>query len=309
MPGDSTVNQLTSIYHDLCTSFDQGITTQSNFFDISKAFDRVWHKELLKKIEAVGIRGNLALWFQNYLQNHKQAVVIKGKKSEHKTVPSGVPHGSVLGPLLFLIYINDITKNIESVIKLFADDTSVSLALKDPDRRAAILNSDLEKINSWAKRWKVSFNEEKTELLTFKKDNLPVYPLSFGNIVLEDKECHKHLGLTFQSNCKWEKHINSIIRKVTLLISCLRSFKYKLCRKALDTMYKSFTNPQFDYADIVWDDCSGTLSNMLENLHLEAIRIILGAVRGTSHEKLYKESGFCTLKERRKRHKLLCFTK
>jgi len=85
-------------------------------------------------------------------------------------------------------------------------------------------------INSWAKRLKVSFNEEKTELLTFKKDNLPVYPLSFGNIVLEDKECHKHLGLTFQSNCKWEKHINIIIRKVTLLISCLRSFKYKLCR-------------------------------------------------------------------------------
>ena len=108
--------------------------------------------------------------------------------------------------MLFLIYTNDITKNIESVIKLFADDTSVSLALKDPDRRAAILNSDLEKINNWAKRWKVSFNEEKTELLTFKKDNLPVYPLSFGNIVLEDKECNKHLGLTFQSKCKWKNN-------------------------------------------------------------------------------------------------------
>ena len=116
-------------------------------------------------------------------------------------------------------------------------------------------------------------------------------------------------GLTFQSNCKWEKHINSIIRKVILLISCLCSFKYKLCRNALDTMYKFFILPQFDYADIVWDNCSGTLSNILESLHLEAIRIILGAVRGTSHEKLYKESGFCTLKERRKRHKLLMFHK
>ena len=104
----------------------------------------------IEKIEAAGIRGKLALWFQNYLQNRKQAVFIKGKKSEYKAVPSGVPQESVLGPLLFLlyIYINDITQNIESVIKLVADDTSVSLVLKDPDRRAAILNSDLEKITA-----------------------------------------------------------------------------------------------------------------------------------------------------------------
>ena len=142
--------------------------------------------------------------------------------------------------------------------------------------------------------------------MLFKKDN---HPLSFGNCVLEDKECHKHLGLIFQSNCKWQKHIIGIIRNVTLPISCLRSFKYKLCRKALDITYKSFILPQFDYADIVWDNCSGTLSNMLKNLRLEAIRIILGAVRGTSHERLYKESGFCSLKERRKRHKLFMFHK
>ena len=165
------------------------------------------------------------------------------------------------------------------------------------------------KINSWAKQWEVSFNEEKTELLTFKKDNHPVYSLSFGNIVLEEKECQKHLSLIFQIKCKWEKHIKSLIRKVTLLISCLRSFKYKLSRKAVETMYKSFVLPQFDYAGIVWDNCSGTKSNMLENLDLEALLIIVRAVKGTNHEKSYEESRFCTLKERRKRHKLLMFYK
>ena len=89
----------------------------------------------------------------------------------------------------------------------------------------------------------------------------------------------------------------------------LRSFKYKLCRKALEKMYKSFILPQFDYADIVRDKCSGTPSNMLENLHLETIRNTVAAVKETNHGKLYKESGFCTLKERRKRHKLLTFHK
>ena len=254
----------------------------------------MWHKGLLTKIEAVGIRGNLALWFQNYLLNstfwNSTGVCVR---------PLVISH----------IYINDITKNIESVIKHFADDTSVSLALKDPDRRAAILNSDLEKNTAGRnagklvliKKRKKKEEEEKNEFLTFKKDNHPVYPLSFGNIVLEDNECHKHLGLIFLSNCKSERHINSIIRKVTLFLFHVYF--------PLDTMYKSFILPQFDYADIVWDNCSGTLSNMLENLHLEAIIITLGAVRGTSHETLYKESGFCTLKERRKRHKLLMFHK
>ena len=102
MPGDSAVNQLTSIYHDLCTSFDQGITTQSIFFPTfpkpsiecgTRDYLKKIKKKNKKKIEAVGIRGNLALWFQNYLQNSKQAVVIKGKKSEYKTVPSGVSQG------------------------------------------------------------------------------------------------------------------------------------------------------------------------------------------------------------------------
>ena len=94
-----------------------------------------------------------------------------------------------------------------------------------------------------------------------------------------------------------------------MLISCLRSYKYKISRKALETMYKSFILPLFDYADIVWDNCTDTQSKMLENLHLEAIRFIIGGTRGTSHQKPFKESGFYTLKERRKRHKLLMFHK
>ena len=322
IPGDSTVDQLLYIYNDLCSSFDKGITTQAVYLDISKAFDGVWHTGLLSKLEAVGIRGKLLNWFRDYLSCRKQATVIKGEKSDFKSVSAGVPHaqGSVLRPLLFLIYINDIVNNIESVIKLFADDISLSLALNNPDSRAEILNHDLEQINEWAKKCKVRFNEEKTnnqkqkqktktEKLNFTRGQKQNQQLTNGSTTLKETPSHKHLGIILQNNCRWDEHNRSVINKTSMLISCLRSYKYKISRKGSETMYKLFILPLFDYADIVWDNCTDTQSKMLENLHLEAIRIIIGGIRGISHEKLYKESGFCTLKERRKRHKLLMFHK
>ena len=139
---DSTVNHLPCIYNDSCTSFHKGITTQAVYLDISKAIDRVWHTGLLSKLEAVGIREKLLNWFPKYLSCRMQATVIKGMKSDFKSVPAGVPQSSVLGPLLFLIYIKDIVNNSESVIQLFADDTSLSFALNNPDSHAKMPNHD-----------------------------------------------------------------------------------------------------------------------------------------------------------------------
>ena len=181
----------------------------------------------------------------------------------------------------------------------------MSLGLANPDTTAEILSCDLVKISDWAKLWKAKFNEEKIELVNIKRDTKPIHQLTF-----EDKLHHKHLGITLQNNCKWDEHISNISSKVHTLINCLRHFKCKLEKKALKTMYKSFILPLFDYADTIWDNCTNTQSNTLENLHLEAMRIIIGSVQGTSHQKLYgNESGFCTLKERRKRHKLIQFHK
>ena len=110
--------------------------------------------------------------------------------------------------------------------------------------------------------------------------------------MLEEKPHHKHIGISLQNNCKWNEHISNLSSKVSMLINCLRHLKYKLGRKALETMYKSFMLPLFDYADIIWDNCTVVQSISLENLHIEALRIITGSVRGTSHQKLYNESGF-----------------
>ena len=130
--GDSTVNQLTFLYDKICRALDNGLETRSVFFYISKAFDKVWHSGLIFKLESAGINGNLLQWFQDYLSNRYQKVIIPGGSSDLCALRAGVPQGSVLGPLLFLIYINDIVSDIESDINLFADDTSLIKIVENP---------------------------------------------------------------------------------------------------------------------------------------------------------------------------------
>ena len=308
--GDSTIYQLLNIYDDFVSGLDRNIPTQAIFFDISKAFDRVWHRGLIHKLEAAGVRGTLLNWFENYLKNRKQAVVLKGSKSKFLEVHAGVPQGSVLGPTLFLLYINDLNTAIESNIKLFADDTSMYLSLVDNLTRSRILNSDMMKISLWAQKWKVNFNCQKTELLNVCNRNFIIdNQLIFDNSILQPSISHKHLGLTLQENCKWDSHVTSLVAKCRPLVSCLKSYKYRLNRRSLEIMYKSYILPHFDYADVVWDNLTQRQIQDLEEIQLEALRTIIGTVRGTSHDVIYNESGFIPLRIRRERHKLILFFK
>ena len=146
MPGDSTVNQLTDMYNTFCRALDEGKEVRVVFCDISKAFDRVWHHGLLAKLYHYGITGKLHNRFENYLTDRIQRVTIPGGNSEWVKINAGVPQGSILGPLLFLLYINDIVHEINSSIRLFADDTSIYIIVDFPVAAAQILNIDLERI-------------------------------------------------------------------------------------------------------------------------------------------------------------------
>ena len=140
---------------------------QRVFLDVSSAFDKVWHSGLLAKLNQVGIEEKFYEIMSSYLKNRKQIVVVDGQKSDILDITAGVPQGSRLGPLLFLIYINDISADIESDILIFADDTSLFVSGSDPAETSAILNRDLQRIAFWATKWKVKFNTIKTKSMIF----------------------------------------------------------------------------------------------------------------------------------------------
>ena len=162
LPGHSTVHHLIEVIHHTCLALENYETTCQFFCDISKAFDRVWHRGLILKLEKYDIHGNLLAWFANYLFNRSQSVCVDGTYSSKQYITAGVPQGSVLGPMLFLIYINDISEDLTGMTRLFADDTSLSFSSVNLFEIERVLNEDLSKLSAWAKRWLIKFNAQKT---------------------------------------------------------------------------------------------------------------------------------------------------
>ena len=311
IPGDSTVNQLAYLYHIFTEALDAGKEVRTVFCDISKAFDRVWHEGLINKLKAAGVSGDVLRWFQSYLSGRRQRVVLPGSLSEWVYIKAGVPQGSILGPLLFLLYINDIVKNIGSNIRLFADDTSLFIIVDNPTTAALCLNSDLEKLSRWAAIWLVTFNPSKNEsLLISRKINKPIHPpLYMQNVQIQEVSTHKHLGLYFSNDCSWHQHIDYIKQKAWFRIHIMRKLKFKLDRKSLETIYLTFIRPLLEYGDVIWDNCTQYEKNELDKIQNEAARITTGTTKLVSLDNLYKEVGWQTLHRRRQDHKITLFYK
>ena len=146
------------MYNCILNSLEKKEISCFVFCDFSKAFDKVWHKRLLHKIKSYGIDSNLLSWFSSYLQDRQQRVVIHNSSSSLCNVSAGVPQGSVLGPLLFIQYINDIAENLISLNRLFADDTSFSYSSRDELQIKTVIDHDLKELDEWSKKWLMSFN-------------------------------------------------------------------------------------------------------------------------------------------------------
>ena len=306
-PGHSTTFQLIDIFHHICQSYDEKQYSCMVFCDISKAFDKVWHKGLLFKLRQNGIKGNLLAWISNYLSSRKQRVQINSSTSSLLSVNAGVPHGSVLGPLLFLVYVNDIADNLLGLVRLFADDSSLFFSAANLRDIEGIINHDLGLISVWAKKWLVDFNPIKTVAMLFTLRPLDFLPiLNFNDSIINFVESHKHFGITLTFNGQWHTHIETILCSAYKVLGIMRKLKYRFTRQALNQMYVSYVRPLLEYSSIVWDGCSEQDKTALERLQNEAARIVTGLTKSTSLVNLYKECGWDSLSKRRYFQKM-CF--
>ena len=264
LPGCSTVTQLIELYHCFCQNIGNGK-------DISRAFDRVWHIGLLYKLEKAGLSGNLLIWIEHYLQEREQRVCIDGTFSEWGNIRSGIPQGSILGPLFFLIFINDITEVIRHTnIRLFADDICIYITIDNRDETRRLVCSDLQAIHEWSNQWLVEFSVPKTKSLVIstKPDKDLNLPLIMNNRVIEDVYTHKHLGVFLTHNLSWTTHIDSISQKAQGRLNVLLAFKFKLPRKSLERYYNSFVLPIMEYADVLWGSAPQQDLVKLDRIHL-----------------------------------------
>ena len=266
-------------------------------------------------MKTYGIDGKLIKLLKNYLKDRQQRVFLNGQTISWKKVLADVPKGSVLGPLSFLIYINNLPDRLTSICKIFADDTSLFSKVINKKKSEIEPNKDLKLISQWAYQWKMLFNPDHTKetivvCFSHKRGNVPHEPLTFNNNKIQYAPAQKHLGLVLDSKLDFNQHIDEKINKCNKIIGTMRRLLMTLSRKSLLTIYKSLVRPLIDYVDIIYDKpCNESFKEKLEAVQYNACFSITGAIRGTSCERLYCELGLETLNNRRCSRKLFFFYK
>ena len=294
---------------------------------MSKAFDKVWHNALICKLKSYGIHLNLLTLMCNYLCNRQQRVILNGIMSSPPPPPP--PQGSVLGPLHFLIFINELPEELVCNPKLFADDVSLISALHDQNSCTQSLRDDIGKLEDWTNKWKMSFNPDPAkpaENVIFTNRNSTLYDtLTYLDVDVEHVGDHKHLGFVLDRNMSSNKHIDEKIAKANQGIGMLRRLYTYLARKGLLQIYKSFIRPHLDYCNVIYHsptydggyrnyysertrtdpvNTNFHFINKIEVVQYNASLAITGSVRNSSREKLYCEFGLTSLYDRRHFHRL-----
>jgi len=245
----SCLTQLLECLNDWTECEDNNIQVDSIYLDFAKAFDSVPHKRLLYKLRRAGIKGQILLWMEQFLNNRRQRVILRSGKSSWKPVTSGVPQGSILGPTLFLIYINDLPDAVSNVAKLFADDTKLYGQVRTVENCHSI-QMDLNALASWSRTWLLRFNATKCVVLKIKKSIEYTYTLN--GICLESVSEQKDLGVIVSDKLTPHAHIASIVKKANQRIGLLKRCFTDLTEFKVRTYYQTMVRPLLEYCSPSW---------------------------------------------------------
>ena len=304
----SCESQLITTINDFSEGLNKEQQIDAIFLDFSKAFDKVDHSGLLLKLKDLGVRDSLLKWIQSFLSNRSQKVIVEGMASSPKPVLSGVPQGTVLGPLLFLVYINDINEGLSqgTKIKLFADDSLLYRTIKTP-LDAKILQDDLNTLQKWEINWKMEFHPGKCQLLrvTNKKNIIP-YSYSIHNEVLQEAESVKYLGVIIDKNLTWKKQYSNINKKASNILALLRRNTHSLPLNVKKTCYNALVQPILEYGCCVWDPYLEIDKLLLDKIQKRGARYVTNnyCMEHGSTETNLDQLEWRSLEERRSKLKL-----
>ena len=274
--GRSCVTQLLDCIGEWSKQLDEGNCLDVIYLDYAKAFDSVPHHRLLKKLEGYGIKGNVLNWITSFLLNRKQRVVINGEASSWRDVLSGIPQGSVLGPVLFICYVNDMPETVQSMIRMFADDTKV-FAQCNTEQECKHLQNDLDILQDWAEDWQLRFNATKCKSMHLGHSNKKfTYNMRHNQtkVDLEETQCEKDLGVNVDPSLKFSKHCEKAVNKANQLLGLIRrSFDY-IDKESMTYLFKGLVRPHLEYANCVWSPGNKKDSTLVENVQRRATKLV-----------------------------------
>ena len=312
-PKHSTLTAAIDVTDYILSNMDNGDLTGAVFLDLKKAFDTVDHTILLSKLSHLGVIGKELNWFANYLKNRQQCTVIDSMYSGYGQVKVGVPQGSILGPLLFVCFINDLPNVIpdKSKVVLYADDTGIMCKSKSIAHLNNVLNKVVDNVDSWMSTNKLTVNASKTKVMLFgsqRKIGNSTLDIKLGNVNLEQVSVFKYLGLWFDPYLRWDSHTEKIASKLSQKIGILRRIRQFIDQPTMCLLYNAIVLPHIDYCCPIWSSSAGKYTDKIQILQNHAARLTLGCKIREKHViDIYKELKWMNVEQRSNYFTLVIF--